>query len=574
MSEPANPSPATQGTAFGSTGFGAAPTGGSVDDVITLPVGSRVAEFVITGLIGIGGFGIVYKAHDESLDRIVALKEYMPSSLAFRQQGQTVSVKSSRHAETFQAGLKSFVNEARMLALFDHPALVKVYRFWEANGTAYMVMPLFEGQTLKNALAGQPARPPQAWLMQLLSPLLDALQLLHAKNCFHRDIAPDNIFLQHNGQPVLLDFGAARQVIGDMANNLTVILKPGYAPIEQYASDPNLPQGPWTDLYALAAVLYHAITGKPPSAAVGRLLNDSITPLAGNSAYHAYDPSFLKAIDRALAVKQAERPQSVAEFKQLLGLQAASPITGIYTPTPTATTPSNPTASSQPPNPATSSRSVLLFAVLAGIALLAMGAYFALGKKSNSDESATARSQAPATVAAPPSVSAVLPRATPTPAPSVQMSTPVPSVPASARSQLASASAIAPTVMAQSPTSAPPANKPKPLVVPATTTVEERQSVTKIVHPAPAAAPSPTPAPAAPASTPVKPTPETMQKTAIEKPDWLTDLRKRLASCEEKNLLERVFCVERARRKLCEPDHWGTVEECKVSNKPINEGRW
>ena len=305
MIQPTTPSPNAPGTAFASTAFGSFAPEASGDDVLTLPVGSRIAEFVITGLVGIGGFGIVYKAHDESLDRIVALKEYMPASLAFRQEGQTVSVKSSRHVETFHAGLKSFVNEARMLALFDHPALVKVYRFWEANGTAYMVMPLFEGQTLKNALASQPAHPPQAWLMQLLTPLLEALQLLHAKNCFHRDIAPDNIFLQHNGQPVLLDFGAARQVIGDMAKNLTVILKPGYAPIEQYASDPNLPQGPWTDLYALAAVLYHAITGKPPSAAVGRLVKDNVVPLAGNADLNAYDPSFLQAIDRALAVKQA-----------------------------------------------------------------------------------------------------------------------------------------------------------------------------------------------------------------------------------------------------------------------------
>ncbi len=291
-----------------------------IQDHQALPLGTRISEFEVTSLIGIGGFGIVYLAHDNSLGRDVALKEYMPSSLAFRNEGNTVAAKSERCAETFQAGLKSFVNEARMLALFDHPSLVKVYRFWEANGTAYMVMPYYDGQTLKQALSKMDAPPSEEWLKNLLLPLLDALQLIHSKNCFHRDIAPDNIFLLNDGQPVLLDFGAARQVIGDIAKNLTVILKPGYAPVEQYAGDPNMPQGAWTDIYALGAVVHFAIKGAAPEVSVSRMMTDKKIPLSQTETGR-YSELFLRGIDQALAVYAASRPQSIAALREMLGLK-------------------------------------------------------------------------------------------------------------------------------------------------------------------------------------------------------------------------------------------------------------
>ena len=167
----------------------------------------------------------------------------MPSSMASRVNASaTVMVKSDRHQETFKAGLKSFVNEARLLARFDHPSLVKVYRFWEENGTAYMVMPYYEGPTLKSALAAMGKVPDEAALRAWLRPLLDALSVMHAAQCFHRDIAPDNILLTATG-PLLLDFGAARRVIGDMTHALTVVLKPGYAPIEQYGDVATMTQG-------------------------------------------------------------------------------------------------------------------------------------------------------------------------------------------------------------------------------------------------------------------------------------------------------------------------------------------
>ena len=225
----------------------AAPAGGGA-----LPVGTGLGEFVVVRVIGEGGFGIVYEAIDRTLQRHVAVKEFMPAALAARNADGQVSVRSERHRETFDTALRSFVNEARLLAHFDHPALVKVHRFWEANGTAYMVMPLYDGLTLQDTLRNAASAPSEALLMALLGPLTEALLVLHEQQCFHRDIAPDNIvLLAGSGAPLLLDFGAARRVIGDMTQALTVILKPGYAPIEQYAETAALKQGPWTDVYAL-----------------------------------------------------------------------------------------------------------------------------------------------------------------------------------------------------------------------------------------------------------------------------------------------------------------------------------
>jgi len=245
-----------------------------------LPIGTRIAEFEIRQVVGEGGFGIVYLAFDHSLQRTVAIKEYMPSALAARSTDHTVCVRSKRHSEAFEAGLRSFINEARLLAQFDHPALVKVYRFWEQHGTAYMVMRYYEGRTLKAVLRDTPELVNEAWLKRLLKPILSALDKLYAAHILHRDVSPENIMIQMDGKPVLLDFGAARQIVQDMAQSLTVILKPGFAPVEQYADDESMRQGPWTDIYSLSAVMYAAITGKAPPAAVARMLNDPIEPLA------------------------------------------------------------------------------------------------------------------------------------------------------------------------------------------------------------------------------------------------------------------------------------------------------
>ncbi len=300
----------------------AAATGG----VNTLPKGTQIAEFEIAGLVGEGGFGIVYLAHDRSLGRPVALKEYMPSSLASRTATGEVGVKSERYRETFEAGLRSFVTEARILARFDHPSMVKVYRFWQERGTAYMVMPYYRGMTLKAALTERGAAPDEPWLRRMLHPILDALECLHDAQCLHRDIAPDNILLLDDDErPVLLDFGAARRVIGEVTQALTVILKPGYAPIEQYAEIPEMQQGPWTDVYALAAVAYYSISGKAPPPSVSRIVNDSLVR-AVDIGRGRYSERFLQAIDAALAVRPADRTPSIAAFREAIGSDTGAAI--------------------------------------------------------------------------------------------------------------------------------------------------------------------------------------------------------------------------------------------------------
>ncbi len=409
-----------------------------------LPVGSYLGEFELTGVVGIGGFGIVYTAWDHSLERRVALKEYMPSSLAQRTGNTQVSVKSERHRDTFEAGLKSFVNEAKLLAQFDHASLVKVYRFWEANGTAYMVMPLYEGPTLKQALAERQGPPDEAWLMNMLGPLSEALEVLHQEHCYHRDIAPDNvILLKGSGRPLLLDFGAARRVIGGMNKALTVILKPGYAPIEQYAEVPGMEQGGWTDVYALAASVYYAILGKTPPPAVGRLVNDSMTPLS-TAAAGKYSERFLKAIDHALAVKPEDRTQSISQLREELGLaglafnpMATQPVAIQPAGRPTHGAAKNTQTASATAGGSGSKTGLLIGGGVLALAVLGGGAFWLL-----------TRSTTPP--ASPPTeVATTAPVQAPTPTPAQQTPAPVPVVPAP---EVTTPPVAAPT---PSPTAAP-----------------------------------------------------------------------------------------------------------------------
>ena len=279
--------------------------------------GTRLGEFELLSVLGVGGFGIVYLAFDHDLEREVAIKEYLPASLAGRTETQQVSLRSQADAETFALGLKSFVNEARLLARFDHPSLLKVYRFWEANGTAYMAMPVMHGRTLKEVGEAMTAAPDEATLRALLDPLLGAIERLHAEGVYHRDIAPDNIVIEPDGRPVLLDFGAARRVISDKSQTLTAILKPAYAPIEQYAEAGSVKQGPWTDFYALGATLHYLLLKRPPPPATTRALQDDATPLASR-ALPGCSREFLNIVDWMLAPRPAERPQSVSQLREAL----------------------------------------------------------------------------------------------------------------------------------------------------------------------------------------------------------------------------------------------------------------
>ncbi len=290
-----------------------------------LPIGTRLAEFEIREVLGAGGFGVVYRAWDDALQRDVALKEYMPTSLAARAAGERVTLRARTHEEDFALGLQSFVNEARLLARFDQPALVKVFRFWEGNGTAYMAMPLYKGRNLRQLRKERgPGGFDDAWMRALIEPLLGALETMHEAAVYHRDIAPDNILWCDNQRPVLLDFGAARLVLADRTQNVTAILKPQFAPIEQYAETQSMRQGPWTDLYALAGTCYFLLTGRAPLPATARVMGDELEPLA-RLAPAGCSPQLLQALDWAMAVRPQDRPQSVAQFRDALAGRIAIP---------------------------------------------------------------------------------------------------------------------------------------------------------------------------------------------------------------------------------------------------------
>jgi len=304
---------------------------------VELRPGTRLQEYLIEGTVGAGGFSIVYRARDTRLDRLVALKEFLPAAFALRGPDGVVQARTPRHLQAFQLGLQSYLKEARLLASFDHPALVRVFRFWAEGGTAYMVMPLYEGMTLKRWLIDLGATPSEAWLREFADQTTQALEVLHTQHIYHRDVAPDNILLQydrHAGpsfleqkpRPMLLDFGAARRVIGDATQALTAILKSGYSPAEQYEGAESKRQGAWTDVYALSAVLYTAIAGRAPPSAIARIVKDQMVPATQIGAGR-YAPGFLAAIDAGLAPRPEHRPQSMPAFRAALAasLVAAVP---------------------------------------------------------------------------------------------------------------------------------------------------------------------------------------------------------------------------------------------------------
>ncbi len=282
-----------------------------------LPAGTELdGKYLIERVIGAGGFGITYAAHDIGLNITVALKEYYPADFGTRDNTMSVRPKNDQDRDLFERLRQSFVREARTLAQFKHPSIVRVLSVFESHGTAYMVMEFEEGSSLKAWLQGLGRLPTQEELDGIVRPLLDALDVLHKASFLHRDIAPDNIILRRDMSPVLLDFGAARRVMAESNSQLTGIIKQGYSPQEQHASDGKL-QGPWTDIYALGATLYHATTGSPPLEAMARMLEDTMVP-AVQAGADRYRYGFLAGIDAALSVRPKERPQSIPELKEML----------------------------------------------------------------------------------------------------------------------------------------------------------------------------------------------------------------------------------------------------------------
>lgn len=282
-----------------------------------LPAGYRFNEFEIKEVIGGGGFGIVYRAWDHLLERTIAIKEYLPVSLATRNDDLAIQLRGERYQRLFNAGLNSFIQEARLLARFNHPGLLHVLRFWEENGTAYMGTLFYSGMTLKEWQQGSPESINEAWIRQLLPPLFGAINTIHCAGYLHRDISLDNIQIQENQLPVLLDFGSARKEIGNLSDETEIMLKPGYAPIEQYSEEGDSDQGPWTDIYALGAVLHSLITGSPPPVSVVRCIEDHYQPLS-TLRPEGYSLSLLNAIDQALQMDPQQRPQSIDDLAALL----------------------------------------------------------------------------------------------------------------------------------------------------------------------------------------------------------------------------------------------------------------
>ena len=309
-----------------------------------LPAQSRLHWYVIERVLGQGGFGITYLARDTNLDQAVAIKEYLPVEVATRRPDATVSARTAEHDERYRWGLERFIREARTLARFDHPNIVRVYSVFEFNNTAYMVMRFEEGENFA-ALLERRRTLPEPELLRVILPVLDGLELIHNAGFIHRDIKPDNIHIRADGSPVLLDFGSARGALGQ-GRTVTILVAPGYAPFEQYYSSGES-QGAWTDLYGLGATCYRAISGVPPLDAITRskgVLGSSREVLVPARTIGAgrYSETVLRAIDHALEFAEKDRPQSIAEWRSELRQQsatAASKTAAPAAPSPTRTVP-------------------------------------------------------------------------------------------------------------------------------------------------------------------------------------------------------------------------------------------
>ena len=294
------------------------------DNLLALPTGTElVGDYQIQRVLGAGGFGITYLARETPLDRRVTIKEYFPSDFAMREITLSVQAKSEDCREDYLWGLERFIEEAQTLAKFDHSNIIRVFRYFRANNTAYMVLQFEEGESFKSWLARLGRAPRQAELDQIVGPLLDALELIHGHDFLHRDIAPDNIIIRNDGVPVLIDFGSARGEMVQLSKTVSALVKPGYSPYEQYALT-GRSQGPWTDIYSLGATLYQAVTGRRPTDSPARIMGDDYKP-AAEGALSSYRPAFLRAIDRALELKVENRPQSIADWRrELLHRKAAT----------------------------------------------------------------------------------------------------------------------------------------------------------------------------------------------------------------------------------------------------------
>ena len=293
-----------------------------------LPVGYKIDEYLIGRLLGHGGFGLTYLAQDTNLNSLVAIKEFLPQEFALRGTHSEVIPKSEFDADSYRWGLDRFKEEARALARFKHPNIVRVSRLLEANGTAYMVMDFEPGMTLSQYLKRYGATLDEDMILGMFLPVLDGLEALHRLQLVHRDIKPSNIYVRAYGGPMLIDFGAVRQAIGAASRNLTSLVTPGYAPIEQYSSDGR--QGAWSDLYAVGASIYYCMFGQAPADAARRsaALSDAGDDPYANALARGqenYSKVLLECVDWALQFRVRDRPQSAHEFREKLRTSPVQP---------------------------------------------------------------------------------------------------------------------------------------------------------------------------------------------------------------------------------------------------------
>ena len=287
-----------------------------------LPSGYQFEGYRVEGILGAGGFGITYRAREVRLERDVAIKEFLPRELAMRgDNGASVEPISAEDHSTFEYGLGRFEDEAKTLTKFRHPNIVPVLRAFEANNTAYLVMEYVEGASLFDILRGRKTLS-EDQIRSILGPLLDGLETVHETGYLHRDIKPGNIYIRADGTPVLIDFGAARAAMSERSKTLTSVVTAGYAPFEQYFARGN--QGPWTDVYALAATMHRAITGQKPPEAPERQESDPYLPLALIEP-PGYERQLVAAIDIGLRVRPEDRPQTVASWREMLDMSGELP---------------------------------------------------------------------------------------------------------------------------------------------------------------------------------------------------------------------------------------------------------
>ncbi|MCC8988358.1 MAG: SUMF1/EgtB/PvdO family nonheme iron enzyme [Candidatus Contendobacter sp.] len=294
------------------------------EETNALPTGYSLHRYQIEGVLGAGGFGITYRAMHEALENEVAIKEYFPAEWAYRDH-QGINVRPNTQGQIpakqgeppcYEWGLQRFLDEAKILVQINHPGVVRVRDYFTANGSAYIVMEFEEGESLSSQLQ-RGGILPEPELRRLLDDVMPALEAVHGQGYLHRDLKPSNLYVRSiDNHVILIDFGAARQALGRRTRSVTSVVTPGYSPIEQYVTVGE-DYGPWTDIYALGAVLYRCITGAPPVEAPGRVLKDPVQPAIEVGA-GLYSRGLLQVVDQALAVRPEDRFQSVAAMRQAL----------------------------------------------------------------------------------------------------------------------------------------------------------------------------------------------------------------------------------------------------------------